>query len=171
NVTGVQTCALPIYSYVFNATTAKKSTYNQVPIFKLKEGVCCMQANKPKIVVLGAGYAGMMTTKRLSQKLEPEEADIVLVNKHNYHYQTTWLNEVAASTNNTNQARIMISDVINPNRVRLIYDEVIKVNKEEKRVELANSEISYDYLVISLGFETNTFGIKGMEENAFFIND
>src|SRR5699024_11251750 len=69
------------------------------------------------------------------------------------------------------QARIMISDVINPNRVRLIYDEVIKVNKEEKRVELANSEISYDYLVISLGFETNTFGIKGMEENAFFIND
>src|SRR5699024_5741300 len=130
-----------------------------------------MQANKPKIVVLGAGYAGMMTTKRLTQKLEPEEADIVLVNKHNYHYQTTWLHEVAAGTINPNQARIMISDVINPNRVRLIYDEVIKVNKEEKRVELANSEISYDYLVISLGFETNTFGIKGMEEKAFFIND
>lgn len=70
--------------------------------------------SKPKIVVLGAGYAGMMTTKRLMQKLRPEEAELVLVNKHNYHYQTTWLHQVAAGTVNQNQARMMISDVINP---------------------------------------------------------
>ncbi|SEQ64888.1 NADH dehydrogenase [Virgibacillus subterraneus] len=127
--------------------------------------------SKPKIVVLGAGYAGMMTTKRLMQKLGPDKAEIVLVNKHNYHYQTTWLHEVAAGTRNQNQARMMISDVINPNRVSLIYDEVTEVKKEENRVVLKNSEVSYDYLVISLGFETNTFGIKGMEKNAFSITD
>src|SRR5699024_7159323 len=127
--------------------------------------------SKPKIVVLGAGYAGLKTTRELTKMLSPEEADIVLVNKHNYHYQTPWLHEVAAGTINPNQAGIMISDDFNPNRVRLIYDEAIKVNKEEKQVELANSEISYDYLVISLGFETNTFSIKDIEENAFFIND
>ncbi|MFC4556879.1 NAD(P)/FAD-dependent oxidoreductase [Virgibacillus kekensis] len=127
--------------------------------------------SKPKIVVLGAGYAGMMTTKRLMQKLRPEEAELVLVNKHNYHYQTTWLHEVAAGAINQNQARIMISDVINPNRVNLIYDEVVEVKKDENRVLLKNSEITYDYLVISLGFETNTFGIKGMEKNAFSITD
>ncbi|GAB4072207.1 NAD(P)/FAD-dependent oxidoreductase [Barrientosiimonas marina] len=127
--------------------------------------------SKPKIVVLGAGYAGMMTTKRLTQKLSPEEAEIVLVNKHNYHFQTTWLHEVAAGTINQNQARIMISDVINPSRVNLIYDDVVEVKKDENRVVLANSEVTYDYLVISLGFETNTFGIKGMEKNAFSITD
>lgn len=127
--------------------------------------------SKPKIVVLGAGYAGMMTTKKLTQQLSPEEAEIILVNKHNYHYQTTWLHEVAAGTINHNQARIMISDVINPNRVRLVYDDVQEVKKEEKKVIMENSELSYDYLVISLGFVTNTFGIKGMEENAFFIQD
>ncbi|SFA85606.1 NADH dehydrogenase [Lentibacillus halodurans] len=127
--------------------------------------------SKPKIVVLGAGYAGMMTTKRLMQRLRPEEAELVLVNKHNYHYQTTWLHEVAAGTVNQNQARMMISDVINPNRVNLIYDEVVEVKKNDNRVVLKNSEITYDYLVISLGFETNTFGIKGMEKNAFSITD
>ncbi|RYG71522.1 NAD(P)/FAD-dependent oxidoreductase [Lentibacillus lipolyticus] len=127
--------------------------------------------SKPKIVVLGAGYAGMMTTKRLMQKLRPEEAELVLVNKHNYHYQTTWLHQVAAGTVNQNQARMMISDVINPNRVNLIYDEVVEVKKDDNRVVLKNSEITYDYLVISLGFETNTFGIKGMEKNAFSITD
>lgn len=127
--------------------------------------------SKPKIVVLGAGYGGMKATRELTQKLQTEEAEIVLVNKHNYHYETTWLHEVAAGTINHNQARVMLSDVFNPNRVRLIYDSVVEVKKDENVVVLENSEITYDYLVISLGFVTNTFGIKGMEENALFIQD
>lgn len=127
--------------------------------------------NKPKIVILGAGYAGLKTTRELTKLLSPEEADIVLVNKHNYHYETTWLHEVAAGTINPNQARFMISDVVHPNRVRLIYDSVVKVNKDDQRVILEHGEITYDYLVIALGFESNTFGIKGMEENAYAILD
>ncbi len=127
--------------------------------------------NKPKIVVLGAGYAGLTATRKLAQKLSPEEAEIVLINKHNYHYEATWLHEVAAGTINHNQARYMISDVVNPKRVRLIYDTVIQIKKDEQRVVLENSEVAYDYLVVALGFVTNTFGIKGMDENAFFIQD
>lgn len=128
-------------------------------------------SHKPKIVVLGAGYAGLKTTRDLTKILSPEEADIVLVNKHNYHYETTWLHEVAAGTINPNQARFMISDVISPSRVRLIYDTVDRVDTEAQRVILENGEITYDYLVVALGFESNTFGIKGMEENAFAILD
>lgn len=130
-----------------------------------------INSSKPKIVVLGAGYAGLMTTRQLTKILSPEEADIVLINKHNYHYETTWLHEVAAGTINHNQARVMISDVINPNRVRLIYDTVEEFKKDEQKVILENSEVSYDYLVVALGFDTNTFGIKGMAENAFSIKD
>src|SRR5690625_4496659 len=130
-----------------------------------------MSNNKTKIVVLGAGYAGLRTTRELTRLLTPEEADIVLVNKHNYHYETTWLHEVAAGTINPNQARFMISDVVNPNRVRLIYDTVAEIDTEGQRVLLENGEITYDYVVIALGFESNTFGIKGMEENAFSIID
>ncbi len=128
-----------------------------------------MIGNKPKIVVLGAGYAGMMTTKRLAQQFAPEEVDITLVNKHNYHYQTTWLHEVAAGTIDVNRSRIMISDVINTRRVNFVHDTVVKINKEAKTVQLENSEINYDYLVIGLGFEKATFGIPGMEEHAFSI--
>lgn len=130
-----------------------------------------MSSNKPKIVVLGAGYAGLTTTKRLTKMLSPEEAEIVLVNKHNYHYESTWLHEVAAGTINPNQARVMISDVVSPKRVRLVYDAVSEIKKDEKRVVLENSEISYDYLVVALGFESNDFGIKGMGEHAFAIED
>src|SRR5690625_893723 len=127
--------------------------------------------HKPKIVVLGAGYAGLKTVRDLTKILSPEEADIVLINKHNYHYETTWLHEVAAGTINPNQARFMISDVLQPSRVRLIYDTVEKVEQKEQKVILQHGEITYDYLVIALGFESNTFGIKGMEENALAILD
>ncbi|MFB1052297.1 NAD(P)/FAD-dependent oxidoreductase [Paraliobacillus sp. JSM ZJ581] len=125
--------------------------------------------SKPRIVVLGAGYAGMMTTKRLMQQLSKEEAEIVLVNKHNYHYQTTWLHEVAAGTIDPNQSRIMITDVINQNRVSIIEDTVEKIFPDQKKVQLINGDIDYDYLVIGLGFEKATFGIPGMAEYALSI--
>lgn len=127
--------------------------------------------SKPKVVVLGAGYAGLVATRRLTQKLSADEAEIVLINKHNYHYESTWLHEVAAGTINPNQARFMLTDAVNPKRVRLIYDTVTEVNRDEQRVILDNSEVSYDYLVFALGFVSNTFGIPGMDEHAFAITD
>src|SRR5699024_5319469 len=130
-----------------------------------------LDMSKPKIVVLGAGYAGLKTMKDLTKSLAPEEADLVLVNKHNYHYETTWLHEDAGGTSKTNQVRIKLSDVLSPNRVRVIYDEVAEVQRDDQRVIVDNGEITYDYLVIALGFESNTCGIKGMEENAFAIVD
>ncbi|KAB8134722.1 NAD(P)/FAD-dependent oxidoreductase [Gracilibacillus oryzae] len=128
-----------------------------------------MTTNIPRIVVLGAGYAGMMTTKRLTQQFAPEEAEITLVNKHNYHYQTTWLHEVAAGTIDVNRSRIMISDVINTRRVNFVQDMVKKIHPDKKQVELESGTLDYDYLVIGLGFEKATFGIPGMDEHAFSI--
>src|SRR5699024_11212637 len=121
-----------------------------------------LDMSKPKIVVLGAGYAGLKTMKDLTKSLAPEEADLVLVNKHNYHYETTWLHEVAAGTINPNQAPFMISDAVSPNRVRIIYYEVGKVDKDEQRVQLEKEEIQYEYFGIAQGVKTNTYCIKCM---------
>lgn len=151
--------------YIFHIVKGVKMNIN------MEGGFSIMSVNKPKIVVLGAGYAGLRTTRQLTKLLSADEAEIVLVNKHNYHYESTWLHEVAAGTINPNQARFMLSDAVNQNRVRLIYDTVVEVKHEDNRVVLENGEITYDYLVIGLGFESNTFGIKGMAENAFAITD
>lgn len=126
-------------------------------------------SQKPKIVVLGAGYAGLKTTRDLTKLLSPEEADIVLVNKHNYHYETTWLHENAAGTLHHDRSRIDIKDVINSAKVNFVKDTVTAIKPDEKKVELAGGVIEYDYLVIALGFEPATFGIPGIEEYAFTI--
>lgn len=127
--------------------------------------------NKPKVVVLGAGYGGLMTVTRLVKKIGINEADITLVNKHNYHYETTWMHEASAGTLHHDRCRYPIKDVINTSRVRFVQDTVKNINKEEKKVVLGTGEIAYDYLVVALGAVPETFGISGLKEYAFSISN
>ncbi|MEQ6377143.1 NAD(P)/FAD-dependent oxidoreductase [Bacillaceae bacterium S4-13-56] len=125
---------------------------------------------KPKIVILGAGYGGIMSAVNLQKQLGVNEAQITLVNKHDYHYQTTWLHENSAGTLHHDRTRIKIKDVVDFNKVEFIKDTVTSIHPEEKKVVLDNGELTYDYLVIALGFEAETFGIKGLKEHAFTIS-
>ncbi|HLQ97986.1 MAG TPA: NAD(P)/FAD-dependent oxidoreductase [Candidatus Dormibacteraeota bacterium] len=125
--------------------------------------------NKPNIVVLGAGYGGLITTVNLQKSLGTNQANITLVNKHDYHYQSTWLHESAAGTLHHDRVRIPIKDVINTSKVNLVIDTVVSIDPKEKKVVLENDELTYDILVVSLGFESATFGIPGLEENAYMI--
>jgi len=127
--------------------------------------------HKPHIVILGAGYGGMMTAVKLQKIMHANEADITLVNKNDYHYQTTWLHENAAGTLHQDRTKIKIKDVINSTKINLLLDEVICIKPESKIVKLANNELKYDVLVIGLGFEPATFGIPGLEEHAFTIGN
>ncbi|SDZ60473.1 NADH dehydrogenase [Evansella caseinilytica] len=124
---------------------------------------------KPKIVILGAGYGGMMTASRLLKANVHQDAEITLVNKHNYHYQTTWLHEPAAGTLHHDRTRMRIDSVIDTKKIHFIKDIVAEIKTEEKKVILEGGELDYDYLVIGLGSVPETFGIPGVEEHAFSI--
>ncbi|MFD2370346.1 NAD(P)/FAD-dependent oxidoreductase [Brevibacillus sp. GCM10020057] len=124
----------------------------------------------PKILILGAGYGGLLTTLQLQKKLNYNEAEVTLVNKHNYHYITTWLHEPAAGTASADHARVDLDRIIDEDKVNFIKGTVQSIQPEEQTVTLASGEIlSYDYLVIGLGSEPETFGIEGLKEHAFSI--
>lgn len=124
---------------------------------------------KTKIVILGAGYGGLMTTVRLQKKIRTDEAEIVLINKNNYHYETTWLHEAAAGTLRDDQVTYPVKSVIDVKKVAFIQASVTKIATAEKKVMTDIGEVSYDYLVIALGGESETFGIKGLKEYAYSI--
>lgn len=110
-----------------------------------------------------------MTVTRLVKKIGINEAEITLVNKHNYHYETTWMHEASAGTLHHDRCRYQIKDVINTSRVNFVQDTVKKIDKEGKKVVLETGELSYDYLVVALGSVPETFGISGLKEYAFSI--
>jgi len=130
-----------------------------------------MTVKKPKIVVLGAGYGGLITVTRLQKALSVDEANIVLINKNDYHYETTWLHEASAGTMHHDRVRYDVDAVINRSKVEFIRAEVEDIKTDEKKVILNTGEVEYDYLVVALGGESETFGIEGLKEHAFTISN
>lgn len=124
---------------------------------------------KPKIIILGAGYGGLMTATKLQKAIGINEAEIQLVNKNDYHYETTWLHEASAGTLHHERVRYDVTDVLDRNKVEFIQGTVQQIQTNEKKVILEDGELPYDYLVIALGSEAETFGIKGLKEHAFSI--
>ena len=125
---------------------------------------------RPKIVVLGAGFGGLMTVTRLQKELEVNEAEVVLINKDSHYYQKTWLHQVAGSNMPPSRVRFEIKDVIDSNKVQFIQDTVIQMKPEDKKVILEKNEVQYDYLVVALGGESGTFGVKGIQEYSLSIS-
>ncbi|MFB5267176.1 NAD(P)/FAD-dependent oxidoreductase [Paenibacillus enshidis] len=123
----------------------------------------------PKIVILGAGYGGILTAQNLQKALRHKEAEVTLVNRHDYHYITTHLHMPAAGTDSIEHARVSISGLIDGSRVDFVKSTVQAIKLDEKKVILDQGSLDFDYLVLGLGGEPETFGIPGMLENALTI--
>lgn len=123
----------------------------------------------PKIVILGAGYGGILTAQRLQKELNYNEADVTLVNRHDYHYITTHLHMPAAGTDSIEKTRVSISKLIDEFKIDLVKSSVQEIRLHDKKVILEDGTLSYDYLVIGLGGEPETFGIPGLAEHAMTI--
>lgn len=124
---------------------------------------------RPTILVLGAGYGGLTTVINLQKSLRLDEADIILINKNDYHYEATWLHEAAAGTLSPEQVRYDIKSVIKESRVQFVQATVEGIDVNEKVVTTDAGTHTYDYLVVSLGFEGETFGIPGLDKYALSI--
>ncbi|CAD2080038.1 NAD(P)/FAD-dependent oxidoreductase [Jeotgalicoccus meleagridis] len=125
-----------------------------------------MSYQRKKILVLGAGYAGLSTVTKLQKLLSVQDADITLINKNEYHYESTWLHETAAGSMNWEDGVYPIAKVLDNMKVRFVPAEVTKINRDEKTVETTQGTFDFDTLVVSLGFESESFGIEGMDDYA-----
>lgn len=148
---------------------SKKSIYFYV-ILKNIDWKCAAMS-LPKIVILGAGYGGLVSALKLQKTLHYNEAQITLVNNNDYHYITTELHQPAAGTMHHDRARVNINELITAKRVQFVKDTVTAIQPEEKKVVLEHQELEYDYLIVGLGSESETFGIKGLKEYAFGIRN
>lgn len=123
---------------------------------------------KPHIVIIGAGFAGLETARGLANA----PVRITLIDKNNHHLFQPLLYQVAI-------AGLLPSQIAQP--VRTIFrkqknltfqmGEVTEVNLAEKFVRLNGSVIAYDYLVLAAGARTNFFGFNTLEQHGLQLKD
>src|SRR4051795_8692044 len=96
--------------------------------------------NKPKVVILGAGYGGIITSKSLEKLLKSGEADVTLINKHEYHYITTQLHKTVVGTAADRQIALSIPELINPSKTRFLQAAVSSVDIHKQEVHLEGGD-------------------------------
>jgi NADH dehydrogenase len=120
---------------------------------------------RPRVLVLGGGFAGIGA----AQKLKKSDADVVIVDKHDYHTFQPLLYQVATGLLEQPAVGHPIRDLFHKqDNVRIHQDQVTAIDLDARRVEFAELEaLGYDYLVLGLGAEVNFFGVEGAAEHAF----
>ena len=111
------------------------------------------------------GFAGLGA----AGKLKKANAEVVLIDKHDYHTFQPMLYQVATNLIATEEVAHPLRDLARklPN---LIVHRATATNIDLAKRQVEFQEIpplSYDYLVIALGAKVNFFGVKGAAEYAF----
>lgn len=122
------------------------------------------------IVILGAGYGGVLSALTVRKYLSKNEAQITVVNQFPTHQIITELHRLAGGTVKEQAVAIPLKKLFNGKDIDLKIAKVQSFSVDNKEVKLADgSSLSYDALVVSLGSQTGFFGIPGLEENSMVL--
>jgi NADH dehydrogenase len=117
------------------------------------------------VLVLGGGFAGVGA----AQKLKKADADVVLVDRHDYHTFQPLLYQLATGLLETTAVGHSLRDLVKDQDNATIHQAAVTgIDLGAKEVEFDGlAPIAYDYLVLALGAEVNFFGTEGAPEHAF----
>lgn len=127
-----------------------------------------MSATK-NIVIIGAGYGGVLTAKKLANKIKKlnEPVTITLIDRNPYHTMLTELHEVAADRVPQDAIKISLKKIFAGRPVEVVQDEVTSVDFNKQVVVSKDGNYPYDYLVLGTGSKPTFFGVQGAEEHSF----
>ena len=124
-----------------------------------------VQGSRPRVLILGGGFAGVGAARALAKT----KADVVLVDRNDYHTFQPLLYQVATSLLEPSAVGHPLRDLFDDQEnVRIHFDAVEAIDLERREVRFGELEpLTYDYLVLALGAQVNFFGASGASEHAF----
>ena len=122
-----------------------------------------MSREKPRVVVLGGGFAGLATVKAL----KGADAEVVLIDKQNHHLFQPLLYQVATAGLNPSDIASPLRGIVSKQKnTRVMLGSVESISRANRRVQLESGCIDYDFLVVATGMVNNYFGHDEWEEHA-----
>ena len=124
-----------------------------------------------RVLILGGGFGGVYAALYLDKTLARDaDVEVTLVNRENFFLFTPMLHEVAASD-------LDLTNIVSPvrqllRRVKFFAGDVLDVDLDRQQVTLVHGtdghshDVTYDFLVLALGSQTNFYNLPGLEEHA-----
>lgn len=117
-----------------------------------------------KVIIIGGGFGGLETALRL-KKLN-KKIDITLINDSDCFTFIPAIYESAACVMPTSNVCLLISSLLEKNNIHFYNDFVKKVDINNKTISTKNiKSISFDYLVLAVGSDSNFHNIYGAKKN------
>ena len=123
-----------------------------------------------RILVIGAGYAGMLFTMRLAGKVARQNVHISLVNESDTFTERLRLHQFA--TNQSVQWR-SLPQMLRRTSVQFIQGRVTSIDPTNHKIDVNDQQqthqLEYDYLVYALGSGTDRQAVPGVAEYAYTL--
>ncbi|GAA4068047.1 NAD(P)/FAD-dependent oxidoreductase [Amphibacillus indicireducens] len=122
-----------------------------------------------KVVILGAGYAGLTAVMKLQKQKTDQPIELTLINKNQYHYQTIWLHRNAVGSHSVEDSTFDLRELLDLSKVNLVQETVTSLDPNQQIVKTEQGSYRYDYLFVGLGSVIDSFQIPGLSEHACSI--
>ena len=117
-----------------------------------------------KIAIIGNGISGI-TAARYIRKLSDHEIQVISY-EHKYFFSRTALMYIYMGHMRLEDTQPYENWFWEKNRIDLVSDHVLKINYNNKSLELKSGNIiNYDKLIIAVGSKSNKFGWPGQDLN------
>ena len=112
--------------------------------------------DKPQVLIVGAGFAGLYTARGLADA----PVTITVVDRQNHHLFQPMLYQVATAALASNDIASPIRSILSRQRnVDVLMGEVAAIQTGERRVLMSDgSSLKYDYLILATGARHSYFG-------------
>ena len=111
--------------------------------------------HKPRIVIIGAGFAGLEAAKTLCKT----DADVVLVDRRNHHLFQPLLYQVATAALSPGQIAQPTRFILRKQKnCTTVLADVTGVDTAAKTVKSSKGDLPYDYLIVATGATHTYFG-------------
>src|SRR3954451_11007029 len=126
--------------------------------------------SKTRIVIIGAGYAGLIATVRLAGKTRKQNVAITLVNAADVFVERLRLHEMAA---NPSIPQKRIADILRDTGVNFVQGVITSLDLGSHSINVqtggTTTHLEYDKLVYALGSTIDRDSVHGVRENAYVL--
>ncbi|PJC49750.1 MAG: pyridine nucleotide-disulfide oxidoreductase [Nitrosopumilales archaeon CG_4_9_14_0_2_um_filter_34_16] len=124
----------------------------------------------PHVVILGGGFGGLSAANELRNSLSSSQIKITVIDKKDWFmvgFAKLWIINGTRTFENS----IGSLNELQKKEIDFIKDEIMTINLENKNIETKSQNISFDFLIISMGAILAPQKISGLEENGFNLYD